>query len=207
MTYPSMFSPIQSRRFFLGRFALALAVVWFANPSHGSETDNHAALWQAVASGSHVAIIRHALAPGFGDPAEFELENCSTQRNLSAVGRDQARRIGDLFRQNGISQAQVMTSQWCRCRETAKLMSLGDPADLPPLNSFFQERSRGPEQNRALQQWLHERQLRLPLVLVTHQVNITALTGLGASSGEIVVFQIKDNNAVEVLGRIDTLSD
>ena len=95
--------------------------------------------------------------------------------------------------------------QWCRCRETAELMDLGDPVDLPALNSFFQARQLGPEQNQALKDWLRKRPAGLPLVLVTHQVNITALTGLGASSGEFVVFRITESNGVEVLGRIATL--
>ena len=186
---------------------MVLLVAMFSESSASNDPSDEKDLWSSLASGSHVAIIRHALAPGFGDPEEFALEDCSTQRNLSAEGRAQARRIGDLFRANGIARARVMTSQWCRCRETAELMQLGDVTDLPALNSFFQDRSTAGEQTRALKEWLLDRAPGEALVLVTHQVNISALTGMGASSGEIVVFRINEASEADVIGRIPTLAE
>ena len=100
----------------LASIALISAAYAFAD---GAE-DRQTMLWQALASGGHVALIRHAEAPGIGDPAEFDLDDCSTQRNLSEQGRAQAKAIGDRFRANGISVAQVQSSQWCRCLETAQ---------------------------------------------------------------------------------------
>jgi len=162
------------------------------------------ALWAALRSGGHVALLRHALAPGTGDPADFKLSDCRTQRNLSEEGRAQARRIGDLFRANGIERARVLTSQWCRCRETAELLQLGPVTELPALNSFFQNRENREPQTRALRAWLQRQDLATVQVLVTHQVNISALTGVYPSSGELVILQAVADGDVSVLGTIAT---
>jgi broad specificity phosphatase PhoE len=159
------------------------------------------ALWDALRSGEAVAMMRHALAPGTGDPANFEIDDCSTQRNLSEEGRRQARAIGERFRQAGIESAEVYSSQWCRCRETAVGLALGEVEDLTHLNSFFAQRERRDAQTQALARWLSERQPGAPLVLVTHQVNITALTGVYPRSGEIVVFRWEEGQA-RVLGSL-----
>jgi phosphohistidine phosphatase SixA len=169
----------------------------------GAGAAAHAALWQMLRERDAVAMLRHALAPGTGDPASFELGDCSTQRNLSADGRAQARVIGERFRANGILRAEVRSSQWCRCLETARLLDLGPVVPLPALNSFFRERAQGAGQTRALLDHLREWRRSLPLVLVTHQVNITSLTDAFPASGEIVVLRPGDEPAaVEVLGRI-----
>ena len=126
--------------------------------------------------GNHFVLLRHATAPGTGDPAHFKLGKCSTQRNLSKDGISQAVKIGEHFRANGIDKARVFSSQWCRCLETAKLLGLGTVEELPVLNSFFQKYEREELQTQMLKEWLAEQDLSEPLVLVTHQVNITALT-------------------------------
>ncbi|HSP26889.1 MAG TPA: histidine phosphatase family protein [Saliniramus sp.] len=159
--------------------------------------------WAALRHGGHVALIRHALAPGTGDPANFALGECSTQRNLSEEGREQARRIGDLFRENGIAQARVFTSAWCRSRETAELLELGPVTALEPLDSFFRNRVEGERRTRALADWIAAQDALSPIVLVTHQVNITALTGVFPGSGEIVVVG-REGDGVMVRGRIAT---
>jgi phosphohistidine phosphatase SixA len=169
-----------------------------ATPAGAQESDGWAALQQPGA----IAVMRHALAPGGGDPANFELGDCSTQRNLNDAGRDQARRIGQAFRARGIDVDRVLTSQWCRCRETAALLDLAPVADFPPLNSFFQNRSAGPAQTRETRQVLAQVPDDERLVLVTHQVNITALTDVFPSSGEVVVIDVADDGTVEVLDRI-----
>lgn len=181
--------------------ACSLLVVVSILPVRAQDAPD-AALWSALAEGRAVAMMRHALAPGGGDPAGFEIGNCATQRNLSDEGRDQARAIGDAFRSNGIAQADVLTSQWCRCAETARLLDIGDPVEFEPLNSFFQNRSQSLPQTQALRDFLQQRPSASPLVLVTHQVNITALTGVFPRSGEIVFFTINENGSVNVLGTI-----
>ena len=160
-------------------------------------------LWQSLRDGEAAALMRHALAPGTGDPGNFDIDNCATQRNLSDRGREQARATGERFRRNGIEQAQVYSSRWCRCLETARLMSLGDVQPFAGLNSFFRDRSTEPEQSAATRALIekHVADNGSPLVLVTHQVNITALTDVFPSSGEIVVVR-PAADGLQVLGRI-----
>ncbi|NNJ91903.1 MAG: histidine phosphatase family protein [Gammaproteobacteria bacterium] len=148
---------------------------------------NEVTVWNALKSGNHFALMRHAIAPGTGDPSYFELGKCSTQRNLSLEGRNQALEIGKRFRANGIDKMHVFSSQWCRCLETAKLLSLGAVQELPALNSFFQKYEREELQTQMLKEWLVKQDLTEPLLLVTHQVNITALTKVYPASGEIVI--------------------
>jgi phosphohistidine phosphatase SixA len=158
--------------------------------------------WTALRSGRAFVLLRHAVAPGTGDPAGMRLGDCSTQRNLSAEGRLQAQRIGALFRENGIGEAEVFSSQWCRCLDTANLLGLGPVTPQPLLNSFFGQRDKMQRQTESLRDWIRARQQAgLPLVLVTHQVNITGLTAIVPSSGELVFATLKDDGDVSVIGR------
>ena len=151
-----------------------------------------------------VFLMRHALAPGMGDPQNFDVNDCKTQRRLSEEGRIQARVVGEKFRQSGLKSARVKSSQWCRCKETAKLLKLGVVEEIQFLNSFFDTPERERPQTTALRKWLFEKASLSGLILVTHQVNITALTGVVPSSGELVVIRLKKPFAIEVLGTIDT---
>jgi len=179
---------------------LVLAVLGASQGHVASEAE----AWAALRGGGHVALIRHASAPGSGDPPGFTLGDCSTQRNLDAAGRAQAARIGDLFRANGIAEARVVSSQWCRCLDTANLLALGRVEELPALNSFFGEPERREPQTEALKAWLAAQDLRVPLILVTHQVNITALAGTSTGSGEIVAVRPDETGAVSPVGTIET---
>ena len=155
--------------------------------------------WDALSQRGAIAIMRHALAPGTGDPAGFQLDDCTTQRNLDARGRDQARAIGAAFRERSITFDVVLSSQWCRTRETAELLGLGEVIDAPELNSFFRQFDRREPQTRASLELLSGLEGRA--MLVSHQVNISALTGQGTRSGEVLVIRMT-GGAVEVLGRI-----
>lgn len=168
----------------------------------GAQAADDAALWQAAREGKTVILMRHALAPGVGDPAGFDVNDCSTQRNLDAAGRAQSRGIGERFRAAGISSATVYTSAWCRCRETAELLGLGEVTVLPALNSFFRAWEKQEAQTSDLRVWLTERDGDGPLVLVSHQVNIRALTGLGTRSGEMLFMRVAKDGTIEVLGSI-----
>lgn len=160
-------------------------------------------LWSAVRGGTAVVIMRHALAPGTGDPVNFDVGDCTTQRNLSDEGRQQAVAIGDRFRANGIAEAEVLSSAWCRCLETAELLGFGPAENLPALDSFFRNRERSETQTMALKDWLASRPPDAgPAVLVTHQVNITALTGVFPRSGEMVVVRTTPGGEVRLLGRM-----
>ena len=151
-----------------------------------------------------VFLMRHALAPGMGDPQNFDVNDCKTQRLLSDEGRLQAWMVGEKFRQSGLKKARVKSSQWCRCKETARLLKLGIVEEIQFLNSFFDTPEREGPQTTALRKWLFEQASSSGLILVTHQVNITALTGVVPSSGELVVIRLKKPFAIEVVGTIDT---
>ena len=148
-------------------------------------------LWDALRSKNHFALLRHALAPGTGDPPEFTLGRRETQRNLSEEGRTQAKRIGELFRAHGINKARVFSSEWYRCQDTAELLDIGPVVTLSALNSFFQNFEQKNIRTESLKVWLSQQEIDMPLVLVTHQVNITALPTRSGYGGSCVL----DNSA------------
>jgi phosphohistidine phosphatase SixA len=159
-------------------------------------------LWQALKQENHFALIRHALAPGTGDPPDFNIRDCTTQRNLSETGRNQAKNIGVRFRDKGIHKAEVYSSQWCRCLETAALLGLGPVQELEILNSFFRHFENRDKQTEALKSWVNDKEMRPPHILVTHQVNITAFTGIFPASGEMVIVRKDGQDKFTVLGTI-----
>jgi len=182
---------------------LLAALLGLSGPALGIETDRER-LWSALATPGHVVLMRHADAPGTGDPAAMQLGACTTQRNLGARGRAQARQIGEAFRQRAIPVGLVLTSQWCRARETAELMAVGPVEEEPAaLNSFFGR----PGEREAATAALRRRLAALPpqaatVVMVTHQVNITALTGVFPASGEMVVLRHDPQGGIVTVGRL-----
>lgn len=160
-----------------------------------------APLWAAMARGGHVVLLRHALAPGTGDPPGFRLGECRTQRNLSAAGQRQAQAIGARFRANGAGEVEVLSSRWCRSLDTARLLDLGPVTPLPALDSFFAGRGSESGQTAQLRAFLASRRGGPTLVLVTHQVNITALTGVFPQSGEMLVLR-NGTGGLQLVGRI-----
>jgi len=170
-----------------------------------SSTGNTSNLWENLKTGNHFVIIRHALAPGYSDPEGFNVNDCETQRNLDEEGRLQAKRIGDLFRLNGISKAVVLSSQWCRCLETARLLDLGNVSELNSLNSFFEKFDQRDIQTRDVLRWINKNSLDKPTILVSHQVNIAALTGYTPASGEIVFVRRDPIGNLKVINTFPTL--
>ena len=148
----------------------------------------------------NVLLIRHALAPGFGDPQNFDLNNCSTQRNLDEEGREQAFRIGEKIKAARIKFSKIYSSQWCRCLETAKNMNLGEITVEPGLNSFFQGIVPKEKTLDRLRKRLESVEAKQELVLmITHQVTITAVTGITVSSGGAVAFNTKSEESRDVI--------
>ncbi|MBL0942818.1 MAG: histidine phosphatase family protein [Hydrogenophaga sp.] len=158
--------------------------------------------WSLLREGANVVLMRHARTePGVGDPPGFRLGECGTQRNLSAEGREQARRVGEAFRREGIRLDEVRSSAWCRCIDTAQL-AFGRHTVWAPVNSFFDGAGERDAQTRAVLAAL--RGLRAPAnwMLVTHQVNITALTGENPAMGEVFVARPEaDGQRLRVLAR------
>lgn len=157
-----------------------------------------------LTSGGHILMIRHAQAPGSGDPPNFEIGDCATQRNLDDSGRDQARKIGHWLRSKGVGSARVYSSQWCRCLETATLIGLGPVQELPALNSFY-ERTQDREPNiNALNEFISRQPADDELViLVTHFVTIAAIAGTGVSSGQGVLLTLNEQVPYRVVGNIN----
>lgn len=134
---------------------------------------------------TQILMLRHALAPGTGDPANFKLSDCTTQRNLNNQGIAQSKAIGEQLKTLGFIPQTIWSSQWCRSLDTARFLSLGPVTPLPVLNSYFQNRAAAPDQIAALRQFI----IGLPAfnhryVMVTHHVVIGDLTGQWVGSGE-----------------------
>ncbi len=165
---------------------------------------NEADLLPRLQQGGHVLMMRHAHAPGFGDPPQFTLDNCDTQRNLDQNGRAQAAAVGNWLRDRGIQSARLYSSQWCRCQETAALLKLGPVTPLPALNSFFARPQDRLNSLVALNTFLARQPADGPLlILVTHHVNIQAVTGFSIGSGEAVILQLQPGDAPRVVGQLD----
>ncbi len=160
-------------------------------------------LVEQIKEGGYVLMIRHAYAPGTGDPANFRIGDCATQRNLNGRGRTQAREIGRWLRARGIDSARVFSSQWCRCLETAELIGLGPVSQLPALNSFFERPQDAKPNLAALREFLSRQPEDGKLILlVTHFVTISGITGQGVSSGEGAVLRLAGDAGFKVLGRL-----
>lgn len=178
----------------------ALLLLLLASPA-GADAS---AAWRALSEPGHALLIRHANAPGSGDPSNFELGDCSTQRNLDdrGRGRAQARRLGERLRAHGVDDRPVYTSRWCRARDTARGLEVGPVQPFDGLNSFFGDAFSEDEVMPQLRAFLRDDPLDPPPVLVTHQVVITALTGLFSGEGEMIVIRVDEGGQVSVVGRI-----
>lgn len=186
-----------TRRRALLAFALvAGTVAWMPTARAGED-----AAWDALRRGDGaIALVRHADAPGTGDPPGWRLDDCATQRNLSERGRAQAKALGERLRQRGVRAGKVISSPWCRCLDTARLMDLGPVTVEPAFSNAFVLNDRRDELaaagGKVLRGW------RGPglLVVVTHGSNILALTGRSPASGEIVVMKPEAGGRLGVVG-------
>ena len=172
-----------NRRFLCG----LLACLLWAGGAQASE------LADKLATGNHVLLMRHAYAPGVGDPAGYSLARCETQRTLDAGGKEQEQRIGQWLQAQGVRQAQVFTSIWCRCQQTAERLNLGKPVVEPSLASFFDTPAKAPAQNRQLQAFIAQAlktKGERALILVTHHVNILEFMGQNIGSGDMVLARV-----------------
>jgi len=184
----------------LHRYLLSLLVALTALAGPARADAGAEAAWTVLSQGG-IVLFRHANAPGGGDPEGMRLGNCATQRNLDAEGRAQAGRIGDAFRVRAIAVGAVLVSQWCRTTETAEIAFPGRAKAEPAFNSFFGRPADGPAQTRAALAVLDAWRGPGALVVSSHQVNITALTGIFPASGEGIVVD-RRNGVWTVVGRI-----
>ena len=166
---------------------LLLSLLLLTGFAHASE------LGEQLKTKDHVLLMRHALAPGVGDPPWYSLERCQTQRLLDDEGQRQAVRIGQWLKLQGVDQARVHTSIWCRCQKTAELLSLGPVVVEPSLASFFDEPDKAAETTKKLQAFIAQAlqsKGHRALVLVTHHVNIQAFMGQNIGSGDMVLARV-----------------
>lgn len=185
----------------------AIAISSDSVPIISQSTRSEAEVWSLLqqAETGYVVLIRHALAPGTGDPANFQLDDCSTQRNLSEAGREQAVQIGEAFKSRQIPIAKVLSSQWCRCLETAELMDIGSVEPLTALNSTFYAPSTETERTAQVSQFIIDNRNTVgTTVMVTHASNISALSGISVRSGAMVVLQA-DDRQIDLIGQIEAI--
>jgi phosphohistidine phosphatase SixA len=160
-------------------------------------------LWGLLRSGGHVVFMRHAITtPGVGDPAGFRVEDCATQRNLTAEGRETARRIGEVFRARGIRLGEVLSSRWCRCTETAQL-AFGRYQLWPELNSLYQDPAARDKQTQAVRRRVAAHRGPDNLILVSHGANILPLTGIHPSPGGMVILTPGGRDGFRVAGTME----
>jgi phosphohistidine phosphatase SixA len=141
-------------------------------------------------SSDYVLLMRHTLAPGIGDPVNYTLSECKSQRNLSTEGKEQAVFIGNWLKKQGVLTAEVHSSAWCRCKDTAQLLNFGEFKVEPALASFFDDMSFAKESNIKLQKFISNRiksKGNKALILVTHHVNILEYVGENVASGDMVL--------------------
>jgi phosphohistidine phosphatase SixA len=171
---------------FFKQLAVAAALTVMAMTATASE------LADKLKLPNHALLMRHALAPGIGDPAGYSLADCSTQRNLDAQGRQQAMRTGQWLKRQGIQTAMVLTSPWCRCKDTANLLGYGQPEVEPAIGSFFEASQEAADYTQRLQKRLVQlgpTKRDKALILVTHHVNILDYMGSHVGSGDMVLVQ------------------
>ena len=197
------FTKSRSRR--LARWRGLLMVILLAIPAFLSVS---AARAEPIAEaidriGGNVLFLRHALAPGFGDPPQFAIEDCATQRNLNDAGRAQARAIGAYMKRHDIVPDTILSSQWCRCQDTARDMAIGPFSTHIGLNSFFDGHVDRGHTLAALRVYMTTIAPDRLDLMVTHQVVISAITGITPRSGGMVVYNSHTGEAVSVPLSID----
>ena len=176
--------------------SVAFLFLLWSNPAYSDEK-----IINSLKEGGKLIFIRHAIAPGNGDPTEFKIDDCSTQRNLNQSGIDQSKIIGLFFNENKMKIDKVLSSEWCRCKDTAEI-AFKNFKTFKPLNSFYDPRFADNEkkQIKDLKKFIKEWDSDKNIIFVTHYVVILSIFNIGVSSGEIVV---ADKN-LNVIGSIET---
>ena len=178
---------------------LKIILILFISLTSSVKADSKKNIIENLKAGGKLIFIRHAYAPGGGDPENFNIYDCSTQRNLSESGRIQSKKIGNFFKENKIKIKNVYSSEWCRCKETASL-AFKSFKTKSFLNSFFSSKfaHKKKSQIKDFQKFLNNWDKKNNLIFITHYVVISEILDYPPSSGEIVV---SDKN----LKIIDTL--
>lgn len=177
---------------YFSQFLIALLMFVGAQAVTLAQTE----LASAMQDGQHVLLMRHADAPGYGDPQGYQLNQCSTQRNLGERGRKQAQAIGEWLAKQGITKAQVYSSAWCRCFDTAALLNKGAVTKEAALGSFFDDMSQSKKQTEDLAKLIQAERIKYPkapIIMVTHHVNIESFTGKVLNSGDMILVKVNSS--------------
>ncbi len=180
---------------------VVLPLLAFTLPAAKADTGS----WEDLRKNDGVVVLmRHALAPGGGDPPGFRLDDCRTQRNLSRAGRDQARRIGQSIADSGVKVAAILTSPWCRSKDTATLLDVGPVETRGYLGSTFTAPASISDKRRSLTRRLIESHRGNDgiIIVVSHYANIMDLTGTATDSGEALAVRMDEGGEIVVLDRI-----
>jgi phosphohistidine phosphatase SixA len=181
-------------------FTILLGLCTAADIASADEAET---AWTALRAGRHVALMRHTDAPGgVGDPPGFRLDDCATQRNLSAKGRADAARIGARLRSERIAVERIVSSPWCRCMDTATLLELGPVEAEPTFGNVVVLREQATSLIAGARAVIDKWTGSGILFVVTHGANIRALTGIAPASGEIVVVRSGSGGSSEPVGRL-----
>ncbi|WP_334500677.1 histidine phosphatase family protein [Bradyrhizobium sp. AZCC 1678] len=184
------------------RFATFALLLGFCSAAEVADADDAADAWKALRAGGHVALMRHADAPGgFGDPPGFRVDDCATQRNLSEKGRADAAKIGVQLKREGIAFEKILSSPWCRCIDTARLLNLGTVETAATFGNVVVLRDQREALTTGARALIAKWAGRGNLLVATHGANIQALTGISPASGEIVVIK-GGNDRAEPVGRL-----
>ena len=182
--------------------ALFIALVVASGAANAADEN---AAWNALRADGYVALIRHASAPGpAGDPADYKLDDCATQRNLSEQGRAEARALGERFRTQGVKVGKIVSSQWCRCQQTAELMNIGPVEVAPTFNNAFVLKDKRDTLTAGARATVGAWRGPGTMVVVTHGQNIMAMLGIHPREGEVIVVapDPASDNKMKLIGRI-----
>src|SRR5262249_31819414 len=184
------------------QFALLIAFVLIGGMAAAAE--DTALAWAALRGDGHVALIRHAPAPGVGDPSDYKLDDCMTQRNLSEQGRAEAAALGARFRMQQVKVGKIVSSQWCRCKQTAELMNIGPVEDAPTFNNAFVLNTMRDELTAGARTMIEAWRGPGTLVVVTHGENILLMLGLRPREAEVIVVapDSTSQKKMRLIGRI-----
>ena len=177
---------------FLPSLLVALATIIGTHTSALAQTE----FANAMQDSQHVLLMRHADAPGYGDPRGYQLTQCSTQRNLGEAGKRQAQLTGEWLAKQGITKAQVYSSPWCRCFDTATLLNMGAVIKEAALGSFFDDMSQAKKQTDDLAKLIQTERTKYPhtpIIMVTHHVNIQSYTGKVLNSGDMILVKVNSS--------------
>ena len=186
-------------------FILALVTVLALTLIPHNASAKSLAIWDSLQGTNpkgYVLLMRHALAPGVGDPANLRVGDCSTQRNLNDQGREDARDIGQWIKRREVKILRVESSRWCRAKETAKLLGLGPVRLNKNLDSLFQDEDalNDPQTANIRKRIVSHRNTSGLLIFVGHFVNISAVVGVSVDSGEGVLVRANSQGQIKVVG-------